>query len=149
VDLVQVDDVRGSAEEFGSRYLARVFTPHELGCCPGDAAHAAPGLAARFAAKEATIKVLRVTGAQPEWRSMEVWRHEGGWCEMRLSGEAARLAEEARIKDMAVSLSHEGGIAAAIVVAICEPAEEPADGGQDLGDSDYPGEVATGRRRAG
>ncbi len=143
VDLVSVEDVRCSAEQFGSRYLARVFTSHELGCCPGDVSLAAPGLAARFAAKEATIKVLRVVGAQPEWLSMEVWRNEGGWCEMRLSGAAARLAEEARIKDMAVSLSHEGGMAAAVVVAICEPAEGPTDGRQDLGDRDHPGEAAS------
>jgi holo-[acyl-carrier protein] synthase len=120
LDLVRVEDVRRSLEEFGGRYLARLFTPHEQRCCPGVAALAAPGLAARFAAKEATIKVLRVSEAQPDWLSMEVRRHESGWCEMRLSEEAARLAEDAGIKDMAVSLSHEGGMAAAVVIAMCD-----------------------------
>ena len=35
--------------------------------------------AARFAAKEATIKVLRPVGHQPDWRSVEVRRDAGGW----------------------------------------------------------------------
>jgi holo-[acyl-carrier protein] synthase len=118
VDLVSIDGVRRALEEFGGRYLVRLFTPHEQDCCPGGPALAAPGLAARFAAKEATIKVLRVSEAQPDWLSMEVRRHDSGWCEIQLSGEAARLAEDAGIKDMAVSLSHEGGMAAAVVVAM-------------------------------
>ena len=77
----------------------------------------APHLAARFAAKEATIKALRVDGAQPPWTSMEVRRHQSGWCEMHLSGKAARLAKTRGINQLAVSLSHEGDLAIAVVVA--------------------------------
>ena len=63
-DLTCVADVASSIERFGDRYLRRLFTDHEL-----DATGGAPErLAARFAAKEATVKVLRPTGAQPDWR---------------------------------------------------------------------------------
>jgi holo-[acyl-carrier protein] synthase len=81
----------------------------------------AASLAARFAAKEATLKVLRPVGHQPDWRSVEVRRHAGGWCTMALSGHAAVLADEAGIAELAVSLTHEGDVAAAVVIALCEP----------------------------
>ena len=55
-------------------------------------------LAARFAAKEAMVKVLRPVGARPEWRDIEVHRADSGWCEIRLSGRAAAMADEAGIE---------------------------------------------------
>jgi holo-[acyl-carrier protein] synthase len=117
IDLTLVPDVRDSLATFGTRYLNRVFTPREYAdaCSSADPA---PHLAARFAAKEATIKALKVEGAQPEWTSMEVWRHPMGWCdEMRLTGSAARLAASRGVDRLFVSLSHEGDAAVAVVVA--------------------------------
>ena len=76
-------------------------------------------LAVVFAAKEATFKVLRPRGHQPDWRSVEVRRDPGGWCTMALSGHAAALAGQAGIAELAVSLTHEGDVAAAVVVALC------------------------------
>jgi holo-[acyl-carrier protein] synthase len=118
-DLTKVSDVEESMARFGRRYLERVYTEHELSSCQGPAPAMAARLAARFAAKEAVIKVLRPPGANPTWRSMEVVRHPEGWCELRLQGTAAELADEAGIKDMAVSLTHEGSYAGAVVVALC------------------------------
>jgi holo-[acyl-carrier protein] synthase len=120
-DVVSVHQVAESVEHFGTRYLGRIYTDHEIGSCRGAPAVRAAGLAARFAAKEATIKVLRPIGHQPDWRSMEVQRHSGGWCTMALSGHAAELAEQAGIDELSVSLTHEGDIAAAVVVALCQP----------------------------
>jgi len=117
VDLISIDDVAASLERFGDRYRRRLFTDHELETCGDRHGEGAAGLAARFAAKEAALKVLRPVGTRPEWRSIEVRRHPDGWCEMQLHGEAARLAREAGIERMAVSLSHEGAMAAAVVVA--------------------------------
>ncbi len=124
IDLVEVDEVAGSVRRFGDRYLHRLFTPHELASCrtdrgtagPGDA-YSAESLAARFAAKEAVVKVLRPVGARPEWRTIEVHRSDAGWCEIRLSGRAAGLAAEARLADFTVSLTHESMMAVAIVMA--------------------------------
>ena len=116
IDLTSVSQVRQSLREFGDKYLHRVFTPTEIAdCC---AAHdPAPHLAARFAAKEATIKALMVEDAQPHWTSIEVRRHPSGWCEIHLSGKAAQLAAARGIDRFAVSLSHEEDLAAAVVVA--------------------------------
>jgi holo-[acyl-carrier protein] synthase len=60
VDLVRVADVARSMVRFGSRYAKRVFTPGERNYCGEDGRAAAEQFAARFAAKEATLKVLRI-----------------------------------------------------------------------------------------
>jgi holo-[acyl-carrier protein] synthase len=126
VDLVVVADVARSVRRFGNRYIDRIFTPHEIMCCrtPDRAQGPSTGysvesLAARFAAKEATVKVLRPEGPRPDWRSIEVHRDRGGWCEIRLRGRAARLAVDAGIAELAVSLTHESTMAAAVVVGMC------------------------------
>jgi holo-[acyl-carrier protein] synthase len=118
-DVVSVQQVEESVAQFGSRYLERVYTQHELESSVGRPPVRAASLAARFAAKEATFKVLRPVGHQPDWRSVEVRRHPSGWCTMALSGHAAVLADQAGIAELAVSLTHEGDIAAAVVVALC------------------------------
>jgi holo-[acyl-carrier protein] synthase len=120
-DVVSVHQVEESVARFGSRYLERIYTQHELESSIGGAPVRAASLAARFAAKEATLKVLRPVGHQPDWRSVEVRRHDGGWCTMALSGHAAALADQAGIAELAVSLTHEGDVAAAVVVALCAP----------------------------
>lgn len=116
-DLMAVADVAASVTRFGDRYLRRVYTDHEIACCPGAPTVAAAGLAARFAAKEATIKVLRPVDGAPDWRSIEVRRAASGACEVHLTGAAASLAAEAGITELAVSLTHEAGLAAAVVIA--------------------------------
>jgi holo-[acyl-carrier protein] synthase len=118
-DVVAVHQVAESVGAFGDRYLERVYTEHERNCCSGSPAVQAASLAARFAAKEATIKVLRPSSHQPDWRSMEVRRHSDGWCSMALTGHAAVLADQAGVADVAVSLTHDGDVAAAVVVALC------------------------------
>lgn len=130
-DVVAVHQVAESVERFGPRYLQRVYTEHELTSCTGSPSVRAASLAARFAAKEATIKLLRPAGHQPDWRSVEVRRHAGGWCTMALTGHAAALADEAGVADLAVSLTHEGDLAAAVVVALCRPQAGSAHAGED------------------
>ena len=118
-DLVEIAQVTDSIARFGERYLRRIFTDHEIDSCRGEPPVVAAGLAARFAAKEATVKVLRPGGAGPDWRSIEVVRHPAGWCDLHLTGEARRLADEAGISKLALSMSHEAGVAGAVVVALC------------------------------
>lgn len=123
-DLTRVADVQASIERYAQRYLDRIFTEHEQSCCPGTPGMAAPGLAARFAAKEATLKVLRPTGDPPGWREIEVRRVEGGATDLHLTGKAAELADAAGIAGLAVSLSHEADLALAVVVAESTKHEE-------------------------
>ena len=119
-DLVPVEHVAESVARFGDRYIARIYTAHEVSCCQGTPSVVAAGLAARFAAKEATIKVLRPVGHQPDWRSIEIRRDPAGWCAVHLTDGAAEMAREQGITNLAVSFTHEAGMAAAVVVAMCD-----------------------------
>ena len=115
VDLVNIAEVAQSVRRLGDRYLRRVFTEHELSCCQGPPDVVATALAVRFAAKEATLKVLRPVEARPDWRTIEVVRLPTGLCRLRLRGAAARLALERGLGPFALSMTHEAGLAAAVV----------------------------------
>ena len=116
-----VQSVVDSIRTFGDRYLERVFTEAERGYCAAVAAQggdSAPHLAARFAAKEAVIKVLRPAAGEPlAHRSVEVVRGVDGACSVRLEGNAEALARRAGLSEFAISFSHEEGYATAIAVA--------------------------------
>jgi holo-[acyl-carrier protein] synthase len=131
IDLVWVDEVASSMARFGDRYLRRLFTDGELADATVGATVAAAPLAARFAAKEAALKVLRPDDVRPEWRSIEVIRRGGGWTGLALHGLAADLAARDGLDGFAVSLTHEGAAAAAVVVATGH--REPAGGAHEHG----------------
>ena len=115
-DLVQVSEVSKAMERFGERYLRRLFTDAELSYCLESAEVAPSRLAARFAAKEAALKVLRLTDQSFSWRSIEVARNPGGWCYLVLHGPMHLLANQAGFVAFSLSMSHEGAYAQAVVV---------------------------------
>ena len=118
IDLVSVASVRESLEAHGDHYLRRVFTEQEVADSQTGSSVSPERLAARFAAKEAAIKALRVSPDEAvPLQSIEVVRHPSGWLDLRVSGRAAELAAAAGITSFAVSVTHEGPFAAAIVVA--------------------------------
>lgn len=119
VDLTLVRDVSDALESFGSRYAARVFTAHELASSRLGGGLSPDSLAARFAAKEAVLKVLEPSDTKPQWREIEVRRVPSGACRIRLHRRAAALAKASSLGPMSVSLSHEAGLAVAVVVAMC------------------------------
>jgi len=120
-DLQRVDDVADAVRDFGDRYLDRVYTPGEQ---EAYRTGGAPSLAARFAAKEAVLKLLGTAdGVDP--RSVEI-AHVDGRPVVRLSGLAARLAAEAGVGPIDISLSHSGDHALAVAVALTEPRNDTA-----------------------
>ncbi|HEY4280652.1 MAG TPA: holo-ACP synthase [Conexibacter sp.] len=122
IDLVTVSSVSSLLEAHGERYLARVFTPREIADSTGVVGAQPERLAARFAAKEATLKVLRVAARESvPWLAIEVRRAPEGWTTLALTGRAAALAAEAGIEDLAVSLTHEDEYASAVVIAELGP----------------------------
>lgn len=116
-DLASVDAVRDSVETHGEHYLERIYTERELADCSTGTSLDHERLAARFAAKEATLKVLRPDEQGIPWNTIEVFRHPSGWVDLRLSGPAAELAAAAGISELALSIAHEHGFATAVVVA--------------------------------
>ena len=125
-DLQRIDDVTDAIRDFGDRYLDRVYTAAEQ---ESYRTGGAASLAARFAAKEAVLKLIGTAdGVDP--RSVEITQRDGR-PEVRLSGLAAELAKEAQLGPIDVSLSHSGDHALAVAVAVTElptdPLTEPRD----------------------
>ncbi|MFI6506609.1 holo-ACP synthase [Streptosporangium sp. NPDC050855] len=87
----------------------RLFTPAESGL-------AAESLAARFAAKEAVAKALGAPPGLP-YRDAEVVRGQHGRPELRVTGRVADVARELGVARWHVSLTHDGGVAIAYVIA--------------------------------
>jgi holo-[acyl-carrier protein] synthase len=114
VDLVRVSEVAAALERFGDRYLRRIFTEGEILHCMRRQPYA-ERLAARFAAKEAMIKILRPDGHGFNWRCLEVETVAGGWTEIVLHGKAAEHAAARGAFSWSLSLSHEGDLAVAVV----------------------------------
>jgi holo-[acyl-carrier protein] synthase len=120
IDLVRVEDVRRSMATFGEAYLRRLFTADELAYAraPGASADVtAERLAARFAAKEATRKALRLDEAGVGYGSIEVVRAPSGACSLALHREAREAARRGRLGELSLSMSHEGEYATAVVIA--------------------------------
>ena len=120
VDLVRVADVTESIARFGERYTERLFTADERAYCDADVPRAAERYAARFAAKEATVKVFRVMAHDAiDPRSIEVRQLPEGACEIVLHDGAIALARRSGITEL--SMSHEQDYATATVVACLAP----------------------------
>jgi len=117
IDLVEISKFR---RVFQSRQalLASVFTEEELRYSRTKRpAH--PHLAARFAAKEATLKALG-TGltAKLSWRDIEVVKEFSGAPRLVLHGTAEEIARSHGIVTSCLSLSHSVSYAIAIVLLV-------------------------------
>lgn len=113
IDLVRTSDIATSIATFGDRYLRRVFTEAEVAYANASPDQATARLAARFAAKEATMKALDLSERGVNWNDIEVVKLPSGAPSIVLHGRAAEAATGA---DLSVSLSHEGDYATAVVL---------------------------------
>ncbi|MGH9130194.1 MAG: holo-ACP synthase [Acidimicrobiales bacterium] len=121
VDLVEVGRFRDLLARRPG-VATRLFVPEELAYAArfGDPA---PHLAARFAAKEAFIKLLGAGLGAVSWHEVHVERAPTGQPLLSVSGRAAELASERGLSSWSLSLTHTSLIAAAVVAGM-------GDGGQ-------------------
>jgi holo-[acyl-carrier protein] synthase len=95
--------------------VERLFTAAERTTSSGGQ-RSAESLAARFAAKEAVAKALGAP-AGLHWHDCEVVSDASGRPWLTVSGTVAAAAKELGVQRWHLSLSHDGGIASAMVVA--------------------------------
>ena len=119
VDIVSIARVERALARWGGRFLARVYTPRERAEC----GTRVESLAARFAAKEATLKALG-TGLDKgiSWRDVEILGR-GEAPRLHLHRAARDRAKRLGLTAWTISLSHEGGLAVAVVVGYGESRE--------------------------
>lgn len=126
-DLVQISRIADSISHFGDGFKRRLFTREELAYARGsDGDEVTEGqcvekLAARFAAKEATIKALNLGEDGIGWQNIEVRKLQGGACELALHGPVAKIAEAMGLTGTSLSLSHDGDYAGAVVAMTFAP----------------------------
>lgn len=118
VDLVDIGRFARAVERTPG-LVARVFTPREIEQCGGERLRVS-SLAARWAAKEAVAKVL-VDNAGLQWHDCEVVAGRHGQPAIEARGTVQARAAALGIGAWALSLSHDGGMAIAFVVASGSP----------------------------
>ena len=115
IDVASLERVARLLERFGDRFCARVLTAGERAELAGRGADRAAAVAGRFAAKEAASKAL---GGPRDvwWHDLEVRRGAGGAPSLHLLGPAASHAQRLGVRRCLVSVTHDAGVAAAVVV---------------------------------
>jgi holo-[acyl-carrier protein] synthase len=118
VDLVDIARIESILREHGRQFVDRCFTDHERRYADASRRHRAQRYAARFACKEAVLKALGTGWREGiAWRDIEVSRQPSGRPRLVLGGRCAELAEELRIDQWHVTLSHTPLCAMASVIA--------------------------------
>lgn len=114
IDVAEIDRFAASLERTPG-LLQRLFVERELLLPSGDRRGAA-SLAVRFAAKEALAKALGAP-AGLHWTDAEVYVEDTGQPRLRVKGTVAARAAELGVRHWHVSLSHDAGVASAVVIA--------------------------------
>ncbi len=116
VDIIEISRIRRVVEQYGARFLNRIYTEREIAYCRGRANQ----LASRFAAKEAVMKALGTGIRGLRWKDIEVVRKRGQPPTIELHGTALARAQRLGLDHLALSLSHSDEFAVAFVVGESE-----------------------------
>lgn len=108
IDVVEFARFDAAASR-SPRFVERVFTEAERQL-------SAHSLAARWAAKEALAKALGAPG-NLVWHDAEVVKDASGRPRFEVRGSVAARLDELGVTSLHVSLSHDAGIASAVVIA--------------------------------
>jgi holo-[acyl-carrier protein] synthase len=117
-DIVDIPRIRSMLERHGDHFVNRCFTPHELQHA-GRHRDVAVRLAGRWAAKEAVVKVLGTGFVQGiTFHDIEIIALHTGQPTVQLSGRAAEIAQQLRIRRILVTISHAQEYATATAIGV-------------------------------
>lgn len=114
IDVAEIERFDAALERT-PQLAQRLFIESEL-LLPGGERRGIASLAARFAAKEALAKALGAPGGLL-WTDAEVYVEDSGQPRLRVRGTVAARAAELGVRQWHVSLSHDAGVASAVVIA--------------------------------
>lgn len=115
IDIVHIVSIERSLDIFGHRFVGKVFTAEEAAYCESLAGRGrAASYAARFAVKEAVMKILEMD--ELSFQEIELIREPIGRPTVRLHRRAADMARQLGLERLRVSVSHDGDYAIAVVV---------------------------------
>lgn len=113
IDIVKINRIEKILDRWNNRFKFRIFTEEEIRYCNSKAKQA-QHYAARFAIKEAAVKMLG--GVVCSWQDIEVSNDDSGKPGLSLKGETAKIALKNGIKRIYVSIAHENDYAIAQVI---------------------------------
>ncbi len=113
VDIVRVNRLAEINPKIRARFIQRVFTEREQAQMRNNN----EGLSGLFAVKEAVSKALGTGIGKVAWRDIEIVHLPTGEPTLTLHGYAKELAQSKGLEEWAISISHDGGLAIAMVVA--------------------------------
>src|SRR5437868_3366603 len=117
-DIVECLRIGRMIEQHGELFLTRVYTAREIRYCQGRK-HATEHFAGRWAAKEAVLKCLGTGWLRGLcWTDVEVRNDPAGKPQVLMCGGAKDQAQNLRIADIHVSISHCRAYATAYAIAI-------------------------------
>lgn len=116
IDVCRIERVERFLERYGERFTRRCFTSAEIAHC-ARYVNSAEQFAGRIAAKEAASKALG-TGWRGgvHWKCFEVAHEMSGKPTLKIHGRAAELASEMGVRGVNISITHDAGVAAAVVI---------------------------------
>lgn len=113
VDAARVSRLEAINPKIKRRFITRVFTQLEQLQTKGSD----QALVSLFAVKEAASKALGTGIGKVHWQDIEVIHRKSGEPKIKLHGYAKNVARAKRLTHWAVSITHEGDLAIASVVA--------------------------------
>ena len=118
IDLVDFPRITSMIERHGKRFLDRIFTGREQSDADS-VKNRIEKLAGRFAAKEAVLKLMG-TGWRGKiaWTDIEITNNSMGQPTVELRGEVKKIAREAQIEQVTLSITHTADFAIASAVAL-------------------------------
>jgi holo-[acyl-carrier protein] synthase len=106
VDLAEVSRIRKAIEQYGERFVSRIYTQGEIAYVERKA-NRYERYAARFAAKEAGMKALGTGWRRGvHWKDFEVANLASGRPSLLLHGVARSIADQLGVSQISLSLTH-------------------------------------------
>lgn len=116
IDVASIARMETAVTRHGERFVARLFSPEERAFFSGREARALYAtLAGRFAAKEAWSKCLDGARGVP-WHDVQVLANPSGRPHINVRGQAAERCARLGVVRTHLSITHDAGVAAAVVV---------------------------------
>jgi holo-[acyl-carrier protein] synthase len=116
IDVASIDRMKTAVSRHGERFVARLFSPEERAIFAGREGRALfATLAGRFAAKEAWSKCLDGARGVP-WHDVQVLANPSGRPRIEVRGQAAERCATLGVVRAHLSITHDAGVAAAVVV---------------------------------
>lgn len=117
-DIVECSRIGRMIEQHGELFLCRIYTEREIRYCQARK-HATEHFAGLWAAKEAVLKSLGTSWRRGvTWTDIEIRHEPAGRPRVVLRGAAKDHAQQTRISDLLLSISHCRAYATAYALAL-------------------------------